>query len=274
MHAIMQFVLISLVILPVLPNQAYGPHQVLNPREIWWMVVLVVAINLLGYVALKLYGERAGVVIAGLIGGLVSSTATTVGYARRASGARGQATAALVVMLASTVVYVRVLVEVLAVAPRRIGAIAPPILVLLAVSSLISFALWWTTRDGDRAPLPHGNPTELKPALIFAALYAMVLLAVAAARHTFGDRGVYVAAGISGLTDMDAITLSTSRLVAGDALPAGVAWRAIVIAIVANLVFKLGIVATLGGPALAGRVAMLFAIKVAVALALLAVWPG
>jgi len=85
MHMMMQFVLISLVILPVLPDRFYGPYDVLNPREIWWMVVLVVAISLAGYVTLKLYGERAGHILAGLIGGLVSSTATTVSFARRVS---------------------------------------------------------------------------------------------------------------------------------------------------------------------------------------------
>jgi uncharacterized membrane protein (DUF4010 family) len=275
MRVIMQFVLISLVILPVLPDEPFGPYRVLNPREIWWMVVLVVGINLAGYVALKLYGERVGIVLAGLIGGVVSSTATTVSYSRHAPGRRGRdAAAALVIVLATTVVYVRVLLEIAAVASRRWLEIAPPIAVMLLVSIALSFVMWWRTRKGELAPATRDNPTELRAALIFGVLYAIVLLGVAAARQSFGDRGVYVAAGISGLTDMDAITLSTSRLAARDALPPATAWRAIVIAAMSNLVFKAGIVATLGGMDLARRVGLAFAVQLAVGLAMLVIWPG
>lgn len=275
MRVMMQFVLITLVILPVLPDASYGPFHVLNPRDIWRMVVLVVGISLAGYVAFKLYGPRAGIVVAGLMGGLISSTATTVSHARRASRAKAQVAAAtLVVMLASTVVYVRVLVEIFVVAEPAFVQIAPPIAVMLIVSILLCITLWWRNRKLEIEAAPHGNPTELKTAIVFGALYAVILLVVAAARHHLGDRGVYLAAGISGLTDMDAITLSTSRMSANGAVPAGVAWRAIVIATIANLVFKAGVVATLGGSALFRRIAFLFAIEIGVALALLIVWPG
>ena len=275
MHMMMQFVLISLVILPVLPDRLYGPYDVLNPREIWWMVVLVVAISLAGYVTLKLYGERAGHILAGLIGGLVSSTATTVSFARRVSTAEGQLSAStMVIMLASTVVYARVLLEVFVVAPRAFSEVAPPVALMLVVSALLCVVQWRVTRRG-RIELPApGNPTELRPALIFGALYASVLVAVAAARHHLGDRGAYAAAGISGLTDMDAITLSTSRMGARGALSSSVVWRSILIALLANLAFKGGLVFVLGGPALGRRVAALFAIMMVVGLVLLGWWPG
>ena len=130
-----------------------------------------------------------------------------------------------------------------------------------------------TKREGFKAPA-QGNPTELRPALIFGALYVLVLLAVAAARDHLGDRGVYVAAGISGLTDMDAITLSTSRMGARGALPLGIVWRSIVIAIVANLAFKAVVASALGGRSLGLRVGALFAFQIAVGLALLGLWPG
>lgn len=273
MRVIMQFVLISLVILPVLPDATYGPFRVLNPREIWWMVVLVVGINLAGYVALKYYGDRAGIVLAGLIGGVVSSTATTVSYARHTTGRRGRdAAAALVIVLATSVVYGRVLFEIAAVAPSRWVAIAPPVMVMLLAAVGAALWIWWRTRQGELAAPSKQNPTELKPALIFGLLYAVVLVGVAAAREFFGDRGVYVAAAISGLTDMDAITLSTSRLAARDALPAGVAGRAIVIAAMSNLAFKLGIVAMLGGVDLARRVGLGFAAQFGAGLAILLLW--
>ena len=275
MWAIMQFVLITLVILPILPDGRYGPYQVLNPREIWRMVVLVVAISLLGYVALKLFGERAGAVLGGLIGGLISSTATTVSYARRASEAQGQvAVATLVIALASTVVYVRVLVEVFAVAAPAFAAIAPPIAVMLALAIALCALTWWRTRKARTELPPQGNPTELRSAIVFGLLYAGVLVAVAAAKQHFGDRGMYAVAALSGLTDMDAITLTSSRMAVADALPTTTAWRAIVIATIANLGFKAGIVATLGGPALLRRVVLVFAPQIVAGLALLVLWPA
>lgn len=115
LKAIMQFVLIALVILPVLPDQPMGPYQVLNPYQIWWMVVLIVGLSLAGYVAFKLFGARAGAVLGGVLGGVISSTATTVTYARRSrEDPESSRLAALIVMLASTVVYGRVLVEIAA----------------------------------------------------------------------------------------------------------------------------------------------------------------
>lgn len=274
MRVMMQFVLISLVILPVLPDRAYGPFAVLNPREIWWMVVLVVAISLGGYIVLKLYGERAGALLAGVIGGLVSSTATTVSFARRATGARSQITApAIVILLASTVVYVRVLIEVFVAAPSAAGRIVPPITILLLAAIVLCVVQWRRTRR-ERIELPEPrNPTEMRAALLFGAMYGLVVVAVAAARRYFGESGVYAAAGISGLTDMDAITLSTSRLAERGALPPGVVWRAIVIAVLANLVFKGATVWALGGAALGRRIALLFALQAAVGAALLVLWP-
>ena len=118
-RAIMQFVLITLVILPILPNQAYGPYQVLNPFKIWLMVVLIVGISLGGYIIYKFFGEKAGTLVGGILGGLISSTATTVSYARRTSKApEASALAALVIMVASTIVFGRVLILIGASAPE------------------------------------------------------------------------------------------------------------------------------------------------------------
>jgi uncharacterized membrane protein (DUF4010 family) len=272
-RAVMQFVLITLVILPVLPDRTLGPFEALNPREVWWMVVLVVTISLLGYIAFKLCGPRAGTVLAGLIGGLVSSTATTVSATRRAAvSSEPPAAAVLIVVLASTVVYVRVLIEIFVAAGRSAILVAPPIAILLLIAIFLSAALAWRNR-GARADTPApGNPTELKTALVFGATYAVVLLAVAAAGRSFGDQGVYVAAGFSGLTDMDAITLTTSRMTATGSLQAGVASRAILIACIANLVFKSLLVLMLGGVMLARRLAIPFAIQIVAAIVL--VWIG
>jgi uncharacterized membrane protein (DUF4010 family) len=272
MRAMMQFVLIALVILPVLPDRPYGPFQALNPREIWWIVVLVVGISFAGYIALKLLGQKAGIVLGGLLGGVVSSTATTVSYARRASGAESHA-AALVIMLATTVVYVRVLVEIAAVARPVLATLAGPIGVMFAAAAMISIYLWLRSRGAKTRFPPQEDPSELKAAIVFGVIYALVSLAVAAAKHWFDDAGIYAVAAISGLSDMDAITLSTAQMMRHGRLDVNIGWRAIVIASMANLVFKGGIVALLGSPRLFRTIALLFGLNIAVGVAVLLLWP-
>ena len=273
-RAMMRFALITLVILPVLPDRAFGPYEVWNPREIWLMVVLIVGIGLGGWLAYKLVGERTGALLAGALGGLISSTATTVSYARRSTASPGVvALASLVVLLASAVGIVRVLVEIAVVAPGFLPVAAPPLGILLAAFAALAVALWLRTGGEGAGMAEHENPAELKPALVFGALYALVLLAVAAARDRLGSAGLYAVAVLSGLTDMDAITLSTSQLVAGERLPAEVGWRVITVAALSNLTFKTGVVAVLGPRRLLVRVALLFGAVFALGLVLLAVWP-
>jgi uncharacterized membrane protein (DUF4010 family) len=274
LRATMQFVLIALVILPVLPDRDMGPYGVLNPYQIWWMVVLIVGLSLAGYVAYKLFGAGAGTVLAGILGGLISSTATTASYARRSrDNAELARLAALVIMLASTVVYGRVLVEIAAVARGRLLELGPPLAAMLGVCALVSGAAWLLGRDGDDELPEPGNPAELKAALIFGALYAAVLLAVAFARDRFGTAGLYIVAAISGLTDVDAITLSTSRLVQSSRLDPDTGWRAILLASMSNLGFKAGIVGALGSRALLGRIALLFGAAMAGGGLILWLWP-
>lgn len=274
LRAIMQLVLIALVILPVLPDRTFGPYEVLNPYQIWWMVALIVGLSLAGYLAFKLFGAGAGAALSGVLGGLVSSTATTVSYARRSRDSPETARlAALVVMVASTVVFGRVLVEIAAVAPRQLLAMGPPIAAMLGVAVLISIGAWFLGRSSEAEPPEPENPAELKSALIFGALYAGVLLAVAFARDRFGTAGLYAVAGISGLTDVDAITLSTSRLVDGGGVDPRTGWRAILLAALSNLVFKAGIVAALGSRELFGRIALLFGLAIAGGAAIWWLWP-
>jgi len=264
-RAIFQFVLISMVILPVLPDKAYGPApiDVLNPRQIWLMVVLVVGISFGGYIAYKALGTRMGAVLGGILGGLISSTATTVSYARRSVDApNSTAAAALVIMLASTIVYGRVLAEVSVVASGLLSVVAPPLLILAGVSVGLSVLMFFVAQKEPNELPEQSNPTELKSALAFGAMFAVVLVAVAAGRHYFGKEGLYVVAAMSGLTDMDAITLSTARMASEGRVEPGTVWRAIVIASMANQVFKAGVVAVLGSRKLAVLVAGLFGVKI------------
>jgi uncharacterized membrane protein (DUF4010 family) len=273
--AIMQFVLVTLVILPVLPNQPFGPYAVLNPFKIWLFVVLIVSVSLCGYVVFKLVGHKAGAWLGGVLGGVISSTATTVSYARRSrETSGGENLAALVIMIASTILYVRVLILIGAVASGSFLKMAPPLAAMFlacAVIAVVSARL--TGKHTGRIP-PQENPAELKSALIFGALYALIIFAVAAAKDRFGASGLYTVAVLSGLTDMDAITLSTAQLTNGGQLSPNAAWRAILVASMSNFVFKAGIVAVLGDRQLLWRVSILFALALVSGGAILWLWPG
>jgi uncharacterized membrane protein (DUF4010 family) len=298
--AIMRFVLVALVIYPVLPDQGYGPNGVLNPQQVWLMVVLIVGIGLGGYLAYKLFGQRAGAVLAGTLGGLISSTATTVSYARRScQGQEGVSVAALVIVIASASAFARVLAEVAVVAPNTFRRTAPPLAAMLAWMALIAAGTYSLTRRKIAEPVAEGspmiltttqgkgpasvsevntpahvNPAELKPALIFAGLYALVLLGAGAARDYFGARGLYALAVVSGLHDLDAITLSTARFVEQGQVEAHLGWRLILAASLSNLVLKGAAAAVLGERRLWKWVAMPYAAALVGGVALLLLWPG
>ena len=271
--SVMQFAAIALVVLPVLPNRTYGPYGVLNPFEIWLMVVLIVGISLAGYVLYKLLGARAGTLLGGVLGGLISSTAATASYASRAKHHRSLAPqVALLIMVASTVAYLRIVVEIAVAAPSVLSAVAPPLLIICLANVVIcGLALVFVRGDaGDLAK--QDNPSELRVALVFGALYGLIILAIAAARETYGDPGLYVIATISGLTDVDAITLSTANLIEAGRLDAGSGWRAIVLASLSNLVFKGALGSALGGLALLKHLAPLFLTSIAAGITVLLFW--
>jgi uncharacterized membrane protein (DUF4010 family) len=177
-------------------------------------------------------------------------------------------------MVASAVSFARVIVEVAVVAPQQFRAIGAPLGVMLVWMAALSAGGYWLGRGEDPGKLPEaGNPAELKPALIFGALYALVILAVAFVKDRFGDAGLYPVAVVSGLTDMDAITLSTANLARAGRLDVDTTWRLILIAALSNTVFK-GIAAVaLGSSALRARVVVLFGLALAGGAAILLLWP-
>ncbi|MDX1578930.1 MAG: DUF4010 domain-containing protein [Gemmatimonadota bacterium] len=276
MKAIMQLAVIALVVLPILPDRAYGPYEVLNPFEIWLMVVLICGISVAGYMAYKFLGSKAGTLLAGFLGGLISSTATTVSYAqsaRRRPDAAGRG--AVIITLASTVVFFRVLFEVAVVAPAVLDDVVLPLLALTAVMIAISGGLFAMTRTSELGlSIADDDPLDLRAAITFGLLYAAVLFGVALAREHFGNQGLYIVAGLSGLTDMDAITLSTAKLIDSGQLDVGTGWRMIVVGALSNLVFKAGVVAVAGHRRLLGRVAAAFGLAIAAGIALVLLWPA
>lgn len=270
LREVARLVLAALVILPVLPNRNMGYLGVLNPFSIWLMVVLIVGISLAAYLAGKFMGGSRGAAVAGVLGGLISSTATTASLARRSQmhGVSGISLAAIM-LIASAIVFVRVTVEVMVAVPSHTRDMLPPLTAMMCWFGLVAFATCRISQHSGKHTVEASPPSELKSAVLFGLLYAVVLVIVAAAREHFGNSGLYVAAALSGLTDMDAITLSTSQLVSSGHLDSSTGWRMILTGGLANVVFKGGLVATLGdrafirpallglGTAFAGGVAIL-----------------
>jgi uncharacterized membrane protein (DUF4010 family) len=249
--SVLQFAVLTFIVLPILPDREYGPYGVLNPYQLWTIVVLIAGVSLAGYVALRLVGQRHGARLLGFLGGMVSSTATTLVYARHARDhAEIQRLAVVVIVLANIVVLVRLAVLAAAVAPQLL----PQLLAVLGAGFVLGAAsLVARRRDspGGQSPVPDiKNPTELRIAFSFALVYAVVLVLSAWLNDVAGKTGLYAVALVSGLTDVDAITVSVLRLFNLGQLPAPQAVTAVVLAVLANIGFKLGIVLVVGGAAL------------------------
>ena len=253
--SLLQFAVLSLVILPVVPNEGFGPYGALNPYHLWLMVVLISAVSLAGYLAFRLAGGRAPAVLLGAMGGLVSSTATTLVYARGAKGRPElENTAATVILLANLVVFVRIAVLTAVVAPALLPVLAPVLAAGLAATLPVAWVTWKRHQAEAGFASPElTNPTDLKVALGFGVAYAAILVAGAWLNDVAGARGLYGLAFASGLTDVDAISLSAMRLFGDASIPAGTAATAIVVAILSNVIVKAGIAFVAGGAALGRR---------------------
>lgn len=273
--AIMQVVLVTLVILPVLPDQVYGPYDAFNPYRIWLMVALIVGISLGGYVAYKLFGHRTGALLSGVLGGLISSTATTASYARRVRSAPDSTVlAAAVILIASTVAFARVVAELAVVAPGTLRQTAPPLVVMGVCMALLSTGVYFRVRREPAPMPPEGAPAGLPSALVFGALFALVTFAVAVARDLLGTGGLYGVAVLMGVHDVDAITLSTAQLVNLGQVDPATGWRVVLTAALSNLVVKALLAGALGQRRLLAWVALPSGAALAVGVALLRWWPG
>ncbi|TBU97325.1 MgtC/SapB family protein [Stutzerimonas kirkiae] len=250
----LKLLFISLVLLPALPNQGYGPWGVFNPYVIWWLVVLIAGIGFAAYVAIRLLGTRHGLLFTAVIGSIVSSTAMTVTLSRLRGNRSLHAMLACGLLATSAVMFPRVLLEVGLVNPTLLAPLVTPLLVTTLVYSLGALIFYRLAgkepEDGGEPPLK--NPFELAPALRFAALLVFILFLVEAGRHWMGDSGVYLVSLLSGLADVDAITLSLARS-AQSGLDHQVAVQAIFLAALSNSLVKAGLIALIGGRDLAVR---------------------
>ena len=272
-HAL-QFAAVTGIILPLVPDEPCGPYGAFNPHTIWLMVVLVSGLGFLGYVAMRLFGEGRGLAVTGILGGLASSTATTLALSRQSREApdTGQV-CALAVTLACTVMLARVAVLVGAVSLPLLSSLAPWLLLMALPGMAFSaanrrfFVAGNATGDGPRE---IRNPLSLRVAIQFALLYALIVLGVQWANANFGGGGVYWVSFLSGLTDLDAISLSLSQTARGGGIDLENATRAILVAAGANSLLKLGLAASLGGATM--RMPVSIVLGATAALAALAAW--
>lgn len=241
LYAALKFLLISVVLLPVLPNQGYGPWNALNPYEIWWMVVLIAGISFTGYFAMKVAGVKRGIMLTSLFGGMVSSTAVTLNFARLGRKNEMQRLLSAGILTAAGTMFIRIIIEVTVVNPHLIRYLAIPMSTMML--SVFGCAAWlWHYRTSETLSfkLPLSNPFQLLPAVQFGLILAAVMLLAKAFLALLGETWIYLLASISSITDVDAITLSLSRLALDD-ISNQVAARSIVLAAIVNTLVKAGI---------------------------------
>jgi len=253
-EATLKFAIITLIILPLVPDTNYGPEglEVINPYKTWLMVVLIAGLNFVGYILVKVLGKEHGLGITGLLGGLVSSTAVTLSFSQRSRTEPHLAPVlALAILLAWTVMFFRVVVEVGVVNFSLARALVLGMALMGAVSLVICLLLWRRGRSTEKAEVESGNnPFELRDAIKFGGLFAVVIFIASAAQLYFGDSGLYLAGALAGLTDVDAIALSMANLAQQDPSSSGAAARTIVIAVISNTMVKCGMTIWLGAPSL------------------------
>ncbi|MFM2408513.1 MAG: hypothetical protein RL358_1255 [Pseudomonadota bacterium] len=260
--AMLQFSVLTFIILPILPNQDFGPYNAFNPHHAWLMVVLISGIGLTGYVALKVVGTRYGAPLLGFLGGLVSSTVTTLIYAKH--GKRNPAFASLaasVIVIASIMVMLRLMVLTVVLGESALLHLLS-VLACGVVAGLIAALYHWRKMDkASELVIPEtSNPAELHTAIGFGLMYVGVLLGASWMKDVAGSQGLYVVALISGLTDVDPITLSSLRMFNHAQLSEQQTVNAISMAFLANLSFKFGLISFIGGWQLARKVVIGFAV--------------
>jgi uncharacterized membrane protein (DUF4010 family) len=258
--AVLQFSVLTFIVLPILPDQNYGPYQAVNPHQAWLMVVLISGISLAGYIALHVAGTRYGALFLGIFGGLASSTATTMLYAKNSKSDQTMLNlAASVIVIASLVVVLRLMVVSAVVAHGVLPRLLPILSSGLLFGLLVALYNWRKMSRETELYVPQTrNPAELHTAIGFGLLYVAVLLGSAWMKDIAGSHGLYVVALISGLTDVDAITLSSLRLFNLGQLSEHQTVTAITIAFLSNLAFKFGLIIFLGGKSLAKQVSIGF----------------
>jgi uncharacterized membrane protein (DUF4010 family) len=252
--ATLKFAVITAIVLPVLPNNTYGPapFNVLNPYSIWLLVVFISGISFLGYILIKFLGANQGIGLTGLLGGMVSSTAVTLGFAERSKQENTLARPlGLAIMISWATMFFRVAVIVAVLNLQLLQIIWLPLLITAFVTLAYSYYLYRTQNTESLENIAFSNPFNLGPAIKFGILFAVILLISKTAQMYFGDAGIYLSSILAGLADLNAISLSLARLsldpTSTSLITAG---RGIMFASVANTIVKGIVVVSTGSPKL------------------------
>ncbi len=261
-HAAIVLLAMSFIVLPMLPDEMIGPYHLFNPYKTWLMAVIIAAISFAGYAAIKLLGQKHGVYITGAAGGLISSTAVSISlskmfekqYELLDNYAGG-------IAVACTFMYLRVLFEAVVIQPELALYLAPAYLAASLGGLAFSYFLYAHSKTADISfenTTVAKNPLQLSEAIKFGILFGIIYGAIAFVQTRYGDIGVYIVSVFSGITDVDAITLSLSELAKDGKLAMIASINGIVIASVTNSLVKLGIVFWLGGGRLGWRMTQFF----------------
>lgn len=258
-----QFMIVAFVVLPILPNQGFGPYEFFNPYIIWLMVVLISGISFLSYIAIKIFGRRNGVCVTGFFAGFISSTALAFGFSERSKKNKKIVTPyVLAILIASTAMFVRVLIEVKILNAELLELLLVPMLAMTATGAIFSV---WLYLKGDKTPKAVlddvksvDSPFALKPALQFGLVFAGILFLSEVANDFFGSQGIYLTSVASGIIDVDAITVSMANLAKQGTVAKPIAAMAIIIATITNTLSKAGICLIFGGRKVAMKVLVLF----------------
>ena len=256
----------TFLVLPVLPDRMIGPYQLFNPYKTWLMAVIISAISFVGYAAIKILGHKKGLFLTGALGGLVSSTAVSVSMSRLAvTQKRFAVHFAAAIAIACTFMFLRVLILVFVVNPEMAADLLVPFSAASAGGLAYTWYLYRTARSGSVSvgDTFARNPLQLSEAIKFGILFGIVYGAVAFVQTRYGDIGVYVVSMLSGITDVDAVTLTLAQLAEEGSLKTVAAMNGIIIASVVNSLVKLGIVCWVAGWRLGWQLARYFLVTLA-----------
>jgi uncharacterized membrane protein (DUF4010 family) len=243
MYDFIRFVVMALLIFPFLPDKTFGPYDVLNPKEIGWVIILTSGLGLVGYVLTKFLGAKKGILIGGIVGGLVSSTAVTWVYAKKSKENDAlSASCATAILAASSIMFVRVLIWTSIFSQSLFTKLLPAIgLTFLAAIGITLYIFFRRqNRTDENAEIPLSKPLDLKGALVFGLIYSLIILLVSYANENLGSSGTIISSAVAGFSDIDAITISMSKL-AGGSLDLGIAAIAVLVASISNTLVKMGI---------------------------------
>lgn len=242
LYDFIRFVVLALLIFPFLPNETFGPNDIINPREIGWVVILTSGLGFIGYILMKFMDARRGILLSGIIGGLISSTAVTWVFAKKSKENEAQSlSCAIAILAASSIMIVRVLIWVFVFNKSLFNETYLAFILVFLSAIGVTLFLYFKQHGKEKieSSIRQNKPLDLQGAFVFGIIYTVILLVVNYANEQLGEKGILISSAIAGLSDIDAITITISKM--GMRLDFSVAAKAVLIATISNTLVKMGI---------------------------------